>query len=124
MKYFLPLTAIFLFWFASVSGDILLSFSPISKDYKYLILSVADQPDYKVEIYPNPVTEGRLTINTKSNIQSVQILNITGKIVFNQEYQPNTSSVSIELNKMEKGIYLVRINFSTKENHTEKIMIK
>ena len=124
MKYFLHLTAILLFWAVSVSGNNLVSFSLISEDYKYFILSGPDQPDYKVEIYPNPVTEGRLTINTTNNIQSVQILNITGKIVFHQEYQPNTSSVDIELNKMEKGIYLVRINFGTNENHTEKIMIK
>jgi hypothetical protein len=124
MKYFLHMIVILLFWAVSVSGNDVSSSSPISKDFKYFALPDADQPDYKVEIYPNPVTEGRLTINTTNNIQSVQILNITGKIVFNQEYQPNTSSVNIELDKMEKGIYLVRINFSTKENHTEKIMIK
>jgi hypothetical protein len=45
-------------------------------------------------------------------------------MVFNQDYQPNTNSVVVELNKMEKGIYLVRIVFPGKVIHTEKIMIK
>ena len=124
MKNFLPLAAILLFWATSVSGNNLPVASAINTDYRFYISVGDDQPDYNVEIYPNPVTEGRLTITAANNILSVQILNITGKIVFNQEYQPNTNSVNIELNKLEKGIYLVRINLNGKENHTEKIMIK
>jgi len=77
-----------------------------------------------VEIFPNPVTEGRLTINSDEAILLVQIMNITGKIVFSQEYQPDTSSVTIELNDVEKGVYLVRITFNDKVVHTEKIMVK
>ena len=51
-------------------------------------------------------------------------MNITGKVVFSQVYPSGSSSEVIELNKLEKGIYLVRIGFAGKENHTEKIMIK
>jgi hypothetical protein len=51
-------------------------------------------------------------------------LNITGKIVFSQEFQPNTTMVDLQLDKLEKGIYLVRIGFTGKETHTEKVMVK
>ncbi|MBN2481107.1 MAG: T9SS type A sorting domain-containing protein [Bacteroidales bacterium] len=83
-----------------------------------------ENPEPEVEIYPNPLTEGRLTIAANDQILSVQVLNITGEMVFNREYQPGTHSVIIELNQAEKGLYLVRVNFSNKVIHTEKIMVK
>jgi hypothetical protein len=83
-----------------------------------------DPQSHSVELYPNPITDGRLTISSPDDILSVQVLNITGKIVFSQEYQPNTNSVDIQLEKLEKGLYLVRIGFPNKEMRTEKIMVK
>jgi len=83
-----------------------------------------DQLVRDIELYPNPITDGHLTITSTESIQTVQILNITGKIVFNQEFQPNTNTVDLELDKLEKGIYLVRIGFIGKETHTEKVMVK
>ena len=70
------------------------------------------------------MTEGILNLKTEAQMLSVQILNITGKIVYNQEYQPGTYSAVLELSKLEKGIYLIRINFSDKDVHTEKLMVK
>ena len=83
-----------------------------------------DQPDESVEIFPNPVTEGRFTVSTDKNIQVVQVMNITGKIVYNQEYQPNTTTVVVEMKDVENGVYLVRIGFTDKTVHTQKIMVK
>jgi hypothetical protein len=87
-------------------------------------LADQSQPLREVELYPNPITEGRLTITASDDISSVQILNITGKVVFNQEFDSNTNRVDLELDKLEKGIYLVRINFPGKLSRTEKVMIK
>jgi hypothetical protein len=107
MKKLLPLAAILLLWAAAVNG---------TED--------PEQPERKIEIFPNPVTQGRLTITSSEDIRSVHILNIAGKTVFTQDYEPNTGSVVIELDKLEKGIYLVRIGFANEISHTEKIMIK
>ncbi len=79
-----------------------------------------DQLVREIELYPNPITDGHLTITSSESIQSVQILNITGKIVFNQEFQPNTNTVDLELDKLEKGIYLVRIGFIRQRNPHRK----
>ena len=87
-------------------------------------LQAPEDPVKKVEVYPNPMTDGILTLKTEEQMLSVQILSITGKIVFNQEYQPGTYDVILELSKLEKGIYLIRISFSDKKVHTEKLMVK
>ncbi len=124
MKKWLPLTAILFLWAASAIAGDLIPFSESHSSFSFVIQESADQQERDVEIFPNPVTEGRITITSSESILSVQVLNITGKMVFNQDYQPNTNSVVVELDKMEKGIYLVRIVFPGKVTHTEKIMIK
>jgi hypothetical protein len=124
MKKLLPLLSVFFMLApivvanaASINGNAL-------SEYRSYFQPGQDNPAREIEMYPNPVTEGRLTISSTDNIQSVQILNITGKIVFSQEYQPDTNTVDLELDKLEKGIYLVRVSFEGKETHTEKVMIK
>jgi len=88
--------------------------------------SVAQQQDngITVDIFPNPVTDGRLTIRASQPIHSIQALNITGKIVFSQEYSPGNLSAVIDINDLEHGIYLVRVIFDNKSIHTEKVMVK
>jgi hypothetical protein len=124
MKRLLPLTAMFFLWSASVVAGDLPPFAESHSSFPFQVTERSGQPEKDVEIYPNPVTEGRITITSPESILSVQILNITGKMVFSEDYQPNTNSVVIELDKLEKGIYLVRIGFPGKVTHTEKIMIK
>ncbi len=124
MKKLLPLTVILVLWAASAVGNKAPALPGNPFSMPVYRLEMGDQPEKDIEIYPNPVTEGRLTITTTESILTVQILNITGKMVFSQEYQPNTSSVVVELDKMEKGIYLVRVGFTDKTSYTEKIMIK
>jgi len=124
MKKNLPLSAILILWATSVIGSDLPPYSESHSTSPFYISQKAEQPEREIEIYPNPVTEGRLTIKSSESFQSVQILNITGEIIFSQEYPSGTTSEVIELDKSEKGIYLVRLGFQGKVNHTEKIMVK
>ena len=124
MKNVLPFTVIILLWAASVSGAKFPTLHDLKAEFRSLPMADQDQPVREVELYPNPILEGRLTITASENISSVQILNITGKVVFNQEFDSNTNRVDLELDRLAKGVYLVRINFPGKISHTEKVMIK
>jgi hypothetical protein len=123
MKKFLPLFAMLFVWAALVTANGLPAAEMNSMDRTFFQPG-QDPLAREIELYPNPITEGRLTITSTESILSVQILNITGKIVFNQEFQPNTNTVDLQLDKLENGIYLVRIGFVGKETHTEKVMVK
>jgi len=107
MKKLLPLAAIFIIWANTALG---IGLQPI-------------QPEREIEIFPNPVTEGRLTISSNDEIFSIKIMNITGKTVFSEEYESGMKSMVVELDKLEKGIYLVRLGFSDEATHTSKIMV-
>jgi hypothetical protein len=124
MKKLLPLFAILFLWASVVTATGLPAASDLNSISRTYFQPGQDQLVRDIELYPNPITDGHLTITSSESIQSVQILNITGKIVFNQDFQPNTNTVDLELDKLEKGIYLVRIGFLGKETHTEKVMVK
>jgi hypothetical protein len=124
MKKLLPLFAILFLLASVVTATSLPAASELNSMNRTYFQPGQDQLVRDIELYPNPITDGHLTITSSESIQSVQILNITGKIVFNQDFQPNTNMVDLELDKLEKGIYLVRISFPGKEIHTEKVMVK
>lgn len=124
MKKLLPLLAIFIMWASTAWGSSLPPYSEYHSLHPFYISEEFDQPEKDIEIFPNPVTEGRLTIKSSESFRSVQIMNITGEIVFSQDYPSGSTSEVIELDKLQKGIYLVRIGFSAKVTHTEKIMLK
>lgn len=124
MKRILPLAAIFICWAATAMGS---EFPPYGNTHPVAPFFAGfsqEQPEKTVEIFPNPVYEGRITIKSEESFRSVQVMNITGELVVNREYPLGTQTEVIELENLEKGIYLVRIGFEGKVTHTEKIMVK
>lgn len=70
-------------------------------------LSTNDFDKSKVIIYPNPAKD-YLNIQFENEITELIIIDITGKIVFSQK--ENSNSINIE--KLEKGIYIVKLSSS------------
>lgn len=62
----------------------------------------------RVLVWPNPAKE-YIVVHTEGNpIQRIQIFDVQGKNVLNQEVR-NTQSVSIDISKLAKGLYFVSI---------------
>jgi hypothetical protein len=119
MKKSLLLSAFLFLWAAAFSSDV----APYSLAHEFSTLFL-EQTESGIIMYPNPVTEGILTIKSGESFHSIQILNITGEIVFNQDYPSGSNQEVLEITKLEKGMYLVRIGFAGRANHTAKIIVK
>ncbi|MCB2195626.1 MAG: T9SS type A sorting domain-containing protein [Bacteroidetes bacterium] len=77
---------------------------------------------YGIKIYPNP-SAGIFTIETADySVQSVEIVDMSGKIVHQQPFDIATSK-EIEVRSLTKGVYILRLHIEDKVV-TEKIMIK
>jgi len=60
----------------------------------------------KISIYPNPVQQGKsLFISSNKNIEAVSILDMNGRQ--QKLWNPNSSEVSIPINRMEAGVYIL-----------------
>jgi len=71
-------------------------------------------------LYPNPVTNGKLTINTFSNAEKeIQIYNILGKQVLSTKLKGS----QLNVNKLTSGIYILKI-IEEGKTATRKLVIK
>ncbi|HHC79756.1 MAG TPA: T9SS type A sorting domain-containing protein, partial [Flavobacteriia bacterium] len=70
--------------------------------------------------YPNPVTNGILTINTFSNAdKKIQIFDILGK----QVISTNLRGKELNVSKLNSGIYILKI-LEEGKTATRKLVIK
>lgn len=71
-------------------------------------------------IYPNPVTDN-LTIQTTQTGNFVEIIDLTGKVLFSDRMQSNT--ISIDVKNYKKGIYFIQLR-GTDFCETRKVIIQ
>ena len=72
-----------------------------------------------VMVYPNP-NKGVFTIKSDNSINKIEIVNMTGKIVFTKLYD----NAEINLNtQLVEGIYIIHIFVANKQN-TSRIISK
>lgn len=78
-----------------------------------------ETPQETVNIYPNPVTNGKLFISSKSNVHSreVYIFDVLGKVVFQQE----TSTKELNISSLNPGVYMIKIR--EKDTYTTRKLI-
>ena len=83
-------------------------------------LAIREQQDSKWCVFPNPSTDV-LRINPKgSMIQSIEISDISGRIILKQETL-NTGEVQLDISNLKSGVYFVNIQ-SEGKRFVEKIL--
>lgn len=71
-------------------------------------LSVNEFENTEIAIYPNPVRDN-LIINSKIDISSVALYNITGKLIYENSSFNNQNS-QINMSQFQSGIYFLRVS--------------
>jgi len=66
---------------------------------------------HQVRIYPNPVSEGQINIETNNPVQTLVIRDLTGKVV--HSFTPCSNSFQVDCN-WSSGIYLFRMQIDGK----------
>lgn len=90
--------------------------------------SIESSPDQisemYVSIYPNPLTEDRLTIEANKVITEIIILDIVGKTIYREKFESGFTYTTVNFKDFSKGLYILKIAFEGKKFHTEKILYK
>lgn len=87
-------------------------------------LSVTESVDTKLySVYPNPVNEILTIKGLEQNKVSIQIFDVSGKLVYHNKLNVNQNKIEIPVSHLEKGIYFMKIfNQFGKFIHSEKIL--
>ncbi len=76
-------------------------------------------------IYPNPSqANGTIAIEATETIESVQFFNLLGQLIATQNISNADSKVQIELPNVQRGMYLLQVNFSNHQTSARKIIIE
>ena len=86
--------------------------------FEYPPVNVEKVEINSTKVYPNPCNE-ILTVSSENPIESVQILNMTGKLVLEKRKLGKNST--LHLQDLPSGMYIVRINDEKSSRH-QKIM--
>lgn len=87
---------------------------------EYKTLATGDVKNISLRFYPNPVID-YLNVDHSSNIDAIEIYNITGQKVATQSVKSNSGSV--DMRKLASGLYIVKVNVG-KESKSFKVMKK
>lgn len=80
--------------------------------------------DYKLSIYPNPVNERRITIESDLDADMFLITDISGRSVATGALQSNAVKQDISLPEMAPGMYLLNISNKNGERVMKKITVQ
>jgi hypothetical protein len=70
-------------------------------------VSVSELNKYNyLNIYPNP-TSGIVTISSTQTIANIEVFDVTGKLVYNQQNNNHQSNLEINLSALSNGIYFI-----------------
>jgi len=91
-------------------------------------VKVIEENTLEVEIFPNPVKDGRLTIKYSTNKHaplSAQILDLTGKTVrtFELAYNDGLQCKSFDVSNLSPGVYLCRVSGKNETIESKLVII-
>lgn len=82
------------------------------------------EADYTFSVYPNPVENGLLFIETQTEFTNFSIYNLSGKIMLQQENKSfQNEAIQLNLSNFKPGIYLVKAEINS-QNITKKIIVR
>jgi len=79
--------------------------------------------DTNTKIFPVPVTNNRFTITSDKAFVFVRLTNIIGQETTRERYNYPRNRAEISFSDVQKGIYLVTIQFEDKTRTVKKILI-
>ncbi|WP_458628304.1 T9SS type A sorting domain-containing protein [Winogradskyella sp. PC D3.3] len=93
--------------------------------YSGAALSVMQNDKSTLKLYPNPVTDGKLTIalNGFSNDSKLTIFSITGQLVHSEKVEVNSANSFNTTLNLKSGVYFVKLQDGTRSK-TQKLIIQ
>jgi len=83
-----------------------------------------NQPVVNLDVYPNPVNDNNFTIESDQAIISVEMFDLTGRIVEKIELGANTFKGNFTIKDDFKGVLFVNVNFENASTQTRKLLVK
>jgi hypothetical protein len=78
----------------------------------------------KVDIFPNPVTNEKMTIVSSGTITHLELLNTFGQTIRKEDMAPGTKKYTMELGPVRSGVCFIKLSFENKNTLVMKIVVR
>jgi len=95
-----------------------LSGSPQQKD------GLRDPSTISITIFPVPVRQNSFTVKTDKNVSFLKVTNIIGQDIYRSQFSDPLQLITVQLENVKRGMYLVTLIFDDGLRVVKKIMIE
>jgi hypothetical protein len=82
------------------------------------------QIQVEMEVYPNPVTNQQFTVKANEPIKSVQMFDLSGRIMEQVEFSSTLFEANFDIKNNFKGLLFVTVKFDSGVTKTNKILVE
>ena len=75
-------------------------------------------------IYPNPVSNGSVTIQASKTIVNVDVYNVIGQLMIANKFDGSMAKIVMDVNGLNSGLYVAKVVYSDNTSTTRKVQIK
>jgi len=87
-------------------------------------LTVSQPAGFELNIYPNPVENGRLNLEiTNDNISSIRLIDIAGKDILISKMEYGISKTRLDLHDLQNGIYFIKVKTTSNKIYVRKLIV-
>lgn len=87
-------------------------------------VNLQEQEQEVFAVYPNPATNELNIVGLNSDIQSVVMIDATGRVVLSNTNVINTNEILLNVSMLSNGVYTVSIYSENKAQHTRVVINK
>lgn len=84
----------------------------------------AIESNSQLKIFPNPVVDEHLTLNSNLLFKTVRLYDLLGKLIYTRNLDNPVLEAEIYLDNKLQGLYLVEVIFDNESTTTHKILVK
>ena len=77
-----------------------------------------------IDVYPNPVLNGEFTVKAEEPIESIEIIDISGRLVESKVFDGRAKEARINTSKNQSGLYLVKVILTSGQTQTRKLLFR
>lgn len=85
-------------------------------------LNIGESQENKAVVYPNPATGSVFSIDTEDAITRIELLDLSGRLIEERQYNQRTSTYTFESERELKGMYLIKISYQSSRSNTQKLL--
>ncbi len=91
--------------------------------YTFSTVGIEKNSGFEFNVYPNPLTDGQLTVTSPEEFCEINITNAEGKIILNNKFNDHMNSKTLDISRLAEGIYNISV-VSVKGNVGRKMLVK